>query len=134
MKSVPVPAASINRRGSCKIVKVNASKRKIYLPLYKCFVCVQLAGILVHTSKLIVDYLIWYPNICTYFIFLTLEGLKLAAAIGPPRTVNTANQRPPRRRKNDPGPSSPQEYKTPSFRDEYSFTYYTAKSGLANMK
>jgi hypothetical protein len=37
--------------------------------------------------------------------------------------VNTANQRPPRRRKNDPGPSSPHEYSIPSFRDEYSFTY-----------
>lgn len=53
---------------------------------------------------------------------LTLEGLKLAAAIGIPRTVKVANHRPPRRRKKGPGPSSPHEYKTPSFRDEYSFT------------
>ncbi|RYR11174.1 hypothetical protein Ahy_B05g079651 isoform D [Arachis hypogaea] len=45
-------------------------------------------------------------------------GLKLAAATGTPRTVNTTNQRPPRRRKKDPGPSSPHEYRIPSFREE----------------
>lgn len=56
-------------------------------------------------------------------IQLTLEGLKLAAAIGTPRTVKATNQRPPRRMKKDPGLSSPHEYKGPSFRDEYSFTY-----------
>lgn len=58
---------------------------------------------------------------------LTLEGLKLAAAIGTPRLVKATNQRPPRRRKKGPGRSSPHEYRTPSFRDEYSFTYDRSK-------
>ncbi|POO00757.1 hypothetical protein TorRG33x02_033880 [Trema orientale] len=53
------------------------------------------------------------------------SGLKLAAAIGTPRAVKVTSHRPPRRRKNCPGPSSPHEYKVPSFRDEYSFTYYS---------
>lgn len=52
----------------------------------------------------------------------TLPGLKLAAAIGAPRTVNVASHKPPRRMKKDPGVSSPQEYKGPSLRDEYSLT------------
>jgi hypothetical protein len=58
---------------------------------------------------------------------LTLEGLKLAAAIGTPRLVKATNQRPPRRRKKGPGRSSPHEYRAPSFRDEYSFTYDRSK-------
>lgn len=53
----------------------------------------------------------------------SLEGLKVAAAIGTPRTVKVTNQSPPRRSKKGPGPSSPQEYRGPSFKDEYSFTY-----------
>lgn len=59
--------------------------------------------------------------------YLTLEGLKLAAAIGAPRTVKVTSQRPPRRRKNEPGLSSPHEYKPPSFRDEYSLTYHITR-------
>lgn len=54
---------------------------------------------------------------------LALEGSKLEADIGTPRTVKVTNQRPPSRRKNCPGPSSPHEYKVSSFKDEYSFTY-----------
>ncbi|KAL3833275.1 hypothetical protein ACJIZ3_008011 [Penstemon smallii] len=53
-------------------------------------------------------------NICKY----TFEGLKLAAAIGAPRTVKVTNQSPPRRRKKDPGPSSAHEYRVSSFKDE----------------
>ncbi|PON66717.1 hypothetical protein PanWU01x14_107540 [Parasponia andersonii] len=53
------------------------------------------------------------------------SGLKLAAAIGTPRAVKVTSHRPPRRRKNCTGPSSPHEYKVPSFRDEYSFTCYS---------
>lgn len=59
---------------------------------------------------------------------LTLEGLKLAAAIGTPRTVKVANQRPPSRRKNEPGLNSAHEYKIESFKDEYSFTCQTHKN------
>lgn len=55
-------------------------------------------------------------------MLITLEGLKLAAAIGTPRTAKVVNQRPPSRRKNSPGPRSPHEYRGPSFREEYSFT------------
>jgi len=57
-----------------------------------------------------------------------LAGLKLAAAIGTPRTVNVANQRPPSRRKNEPGLNSAHEYKIESFKDEYSFTCQTHKN------
>lgn len=56
------------------------------------------------------------------FKYITLEGLKLAAAIGTPRTVKVINQSPPRRMKNDPGLRSAHEYKVSSFKDEYSFT------------
>lgn len=52
----------------------------------------------------------------------TFDGLKLAAAIGTPKTVKVTNQRPPRRRKNDPGLNSAHEYKEASFSEEYSFT------------
>lgn len=54
--------------------------------------------------------------------YVTLAGLKLAAAIGTPRTVKVTNQRPPSLRKSSPGPRSPHEYNGPSFSDEYSFT------------
>lgn len=92
--------------------------------MFLCLCQLCAAHITLIYAYIIVTYLI-SQTLCTYtFKFtLTLEGLKLAAAIGAPRTVNTANQRPPRRRKNDPGPSSPHEYSIPSFRDEYSFTY-----------
>lgn len=62
--------------------------------------------------------------ICSGSFDLTREGLKLAAAIGTPRTVKVISQSPPKRRKKGPGPSSPHEYKVPSFKDEYSFTYF----------
>ena len=52
----------------------------------------------------------------------TLPGLKLAAAIGAASTVKVTIQRPPRRRKKDPGLSSAHEYRTLSLRAEYSFT------------
>lgn len=54
--------------------------------------------------------------------WLTFDGLKLAAAIGTPKTVKVTNQSPPRRRKNDPGLNSAHEYKEASFSEEYSFT------------
>lgn len=72
-------------------------------------------------------------NYCRYCLYLTLEGLKLAAAIGTPKIVNASNHRPPRRRKNDPGLSSPHEYNTPSFKDEYSFTYVQKYNNNRNM-
>jgi len=62
---------------------------------------------------------------------LTLEGLKVAAAIGTPRTVKVTNQSPPSRSKKGPGPSSPQEYRGPSFKDEYSFTYYRTRTTVS---
>lgn len=100
------------------------------------FVCSSHEFLCVHQNFLLNTWLDVLIIVHVYFnFFLTLEGLKLAAATGPPRTVNTANQRPPRRRKNDPGPNSPHEYKTPSFRDEYSFTYYTvSESGVSKHK
>ncbi|GJU73147.1 HR-like lesion-inducer [Tanacetum coccineum] len=52
------------------------------------------------------------------------RGLKLAADTGTPRTVNVTNHKPPSRRKKDCGPNSPHEYYGPSFKDEYSFTYF----------
>lgn len=73
-------------------------------------------------SSLIIILLIYCVLKQNSHFLLALEGSKLAAAIGTPRTVKVTNQRPPRRRKNCPGPSSPHEYRTPSFRDEYSFT------------
>lgn len=57
-------------------------------------------------------------------ICLTLAGLKLAADTGIPRTVNVTSQSPPSRRKKDVGFSSPHEYSGPSFRDEYSLTWF----------
>lgn len=77
---------------------------------------------LVH-SALIQKYLLAKVEKGDLYFDLTLEGLKLAAAIGTPRLMKADNQRPPRRTKNGLGPSSPHEYRTPSFRDEYSFTY-----------
>ena len=58
---------------------------------------------------------------------VTFEGWKLAAAMGTPRAVKVASHRPPRRMKNEPGFSSPHEYRPPSFRDEYSFTYHITR-------
>lgn len=52
----------------------------------------------------------------------TFEGLKLAAAIGIPKTVNVVNQRPPSRVKKEGGLNSAHEYKVSSFKDEYSLT------------
>jgi hypothetical protein len=129
MKSVPVPAASINLRGSCKVTSTQIEEKfmsniinVMFVLLcaehmYSCVYCMH--KLFLYLTRLNILLLCAY----TFNFALTLEGLKLAAAIGAPRTVNTANQRPPRRRKNDPGPSSPHEYSIPSFRDEYSFTY-----------
>jgi hypothetical protein len=125
MKSVPVPAASINLRGSCKVTSTQTEENfmsNIINVFVLCKLCV--AHITLIYAYTIVAYLISQSLYAYTLKFaLTLEGLKLAAAIGAPSTVNTANQRPPRRRKNDPGPSSPHEYSIPSFKDEYSFTY-----------
>jgi hypothetical protein len=137
MKSVPVPAASINLRGSCKVTSTQ-TEENFMSNIINVFVFVQVVCSSYYSYICIHFFFFWY-NIYAYIIVaylisqslytytlkfaLTLEGLKLAAAIGAPSTVNTANQRPPRRRKNDPGPSSPHEYSIPSFKDEYSFTY-----------
>ncbi|KAH9608733.1 hypothetical protein KSS87_019397, partial [Heliosperma pusillum] len=53
----------------------------------------------------------------------TFEGLKLAAAIGSPRTMKVVSHRPPSFMRKEPGLNSAHEYNVSSFRDEYSFTY-----------
>lgn len=51
-----------------------------------------------------------FPSLFIYVQYgSTLEGSKLAAAIGTPKTVKVMDQRPPRRRKKEPGLNSAHE-------------------------
>lgn len=76
-------------------------------------------------------------NICQKnglkYFFQTLEGLKLAADIGAPRTVKVISHKLPRRKKKEPGLRPAHEYRMLSFKEEYSFTYQQIGRSIATL-